>query len=60
MESLEVAVPEGMDVTAIELDSLWAIDLLTEIGRAFADKIDFDDPDGLELPTGQGWGAKAE
>ncbi|MCK5634769.1 MAG: patatin-like phospholipase family protein [Anaerolineales bacterium] len=49
MRDLGVAVPEGVDVTEIGLDAVWAADLLEDIGRAFAAKIDFNDPDGLEL-----------
>jgi hypothetical protein len=49
MDELGVTVPKGRDVTRIGLDALWAIDLLTEIGHAFAGRIDFDHPDGLVL-----------
>ncbi len=49
MELLEVEVPPDRDVSKIGLDSLWAVELLSEIGRAFARRIDFDDPDGLFL-----------
>ncbi len=50
MEELGVPIPPGVDVGSIGLDSVWAVDLLTEIGRAFAQRIDFEDPDGFELP----------
>lgn len=49
MDILGVRVPFGRDVTEINLDSVWAVNLLVEIGRAFARRIDFDDPDGLFL-----------
>jgi hypothetical protein len=55
MLRLGVSVPKGVDVADIRLDSVWAVDLLLEIGRAFADRIDFDDPDGLQLRTELGW-----
>jgi hypothetical protein len=55
MLRLGVDVPPGVDVTNIEMDSVWAIDLLEQIGRAFADHIDFDDPRGLELETEMSW-----
>jgi len=55
MESLGVQVPPDRRVGDIELDSVWAIDLLNEIGQRFADKIDFDAPDGLHLRTSAGW-----
>ena len=51
MRELGVAVPERVDVTEIGLDAVWAAGLLEDIGRAFAAKIDFNDPDGLELET---------
>lgn len=55
MEVLEVEVPPGTDVSRIRLDSVWAVELLDRIGRAFASAIDFDDPDGLVLRTSAGW-----
>ena len=51
MRSLGVAVPDGIDVTKIGLDAVWAVDILEDIGRAFAANIDFNDSDGLELET---------
>jgi hypothetical protein len=54
MDQLGVQIPPGMDVTKITIDSLWAIDLLVEIGRAFAGRIDFDDPSGLVLRSRSG------
>jgi hypothetical protein len=51
MRLLGVEVPPGQDVSRIGLDAVWAVELLTEIGRAFAARIDFDDPDGLELSS---------
>ncbi|MGH2619385.1 MAG: patatin-like phospholipase family protein [Anaerolineales bacterium] len=54
MNELGVKVPPGADVTKISIDSLWAIELLVEIGRAFAQRIDFDDPEGLVLRSKQG------
>lgn len=51
MRELGVAVPEGVDVAEIGLDSVWAADLLEDIGRTFAAKIDFNNRDGLELET---------
>ncbi len=49
MDELGVSVPPGVDIGDIGLDSVWAVDLLTEIGRAFVGRIDFEDPDGFEL-----------
>jgi len=51
MRDLGVTVPEGVDVTKIGLDAVWAADLLEDIGRAFAARIDFTNPDGLELES---------
>jgi hypothetical protein len=50
MKLLGVEVPAGVDVASIGLDATWAVDLLEAIGKAFADRIDFDNPAGLELP----------
>lgn len=49
MAELGVEVPDGVDLGSIGMDAVWAVDLLERIGRAFADRIDFDSPDGLDL-----------
>jgi hypothetical protein len=49
MSELGVQVPPGVNVGRIDMDSAWAVELLERIGRAFADRIDFDDPAGLDL-----------
>ncbi len=49
MDQLGVDVPDGVDLSSIGMDAVWAVDLLEQIGRAFADRIDFDDPQGLDL-----------
>ena len=54
MDQLGVEVPPGRDVTKIGLSSVWAIGLLQDIGRAFARRIDFDDPNGLFLRSTMG------
>ncbi len=54
MDQLGVEVPPGKDVTEIGLDAVWAVDLLQDIGRAFARRIDFDDPNGLFMRSGMG------
>jgi hypothetical protein len=51
MRDLGITVPEGVDVTEIGLDAVWAADLLEDIGRAFAARIDFNIADGLVLET---------
>jgi hypothetical protein len=53
MSYLGVEVPTGTDLADIGMDAVWAVDLLESIGRAFAARIDFDDPNGLELKTGE-------
>ncbi|MFN2147545.1 MAG: patatin-like phospholipase family protein [Anaerolineales bacterium] len=55
MERIGVKVPAGVQVGSIGMDAVWAVDLLEAIGRCFADRIDFDDPSGLELETRMGW-----
>ncbi|MFQ5943971.1 MAG: patatin-like phospholipase family protein [Anaerolineales bacterium] len=54
MDQLGVTVPPGKEVTDIGLDAIWAIDLLQDIGRAFARRIDFNDPNGLFLRSAMG------
>jgi hypothetical protein len=54
LNELGVKLPPGTDLTRIGIDSLWAIELLVEIGRAFAQRIDFEDPEGLILRSRQG------
>jgi len=49
MNLLGVHLPPSVDVGGIGMDAVWAVDLLEQIGRAFADRIDFDDPAGLDL-----------
>jgi len=49
MLELGVEVPPGVDVGKIEMDSVWAVGLLEEIGRRFAEKIDFEKPGGYEI-----------
>jgi patatin-like phospholipase/acyl hydrolase len=49
LAELGVEVPPGTNLSGIGMDAVWAIDLLERIGRAFADRIDFDAPDGLDL-----------
>lgn len=53
MSYLGVEVPPGTDLAGLGMDAAWAMDLLESIGKAFAARIDFDDPNGLELDTGQ-------
>jgi hypothetical protein len=55
MEELGVEIPVGVDVTKIGMDAVWAVELLEQIGRAFANTIDFDAPQGSELETQLGW-----
>ena len=54
LDELGVKLAPGTDLTRIGIDSLWAIELLVEIGRAFAQRIDFEDPEGLILRSRQG------
>jgi hypothetical protein len=49
LDYLGVGVPAGTDLEDLGLDAVDAIDLLLDIGHAFADKIDFSAPEGLEL-----------
>jgi hypothetical protein len=49
LADLDIAVPPGVDLAKIGMDAVWAVELLEQIGRAFADRLDFDAPDGLDL-----------
>jgi patatin-like phospholipase/acyl hydrolase len=55
MEELGVDIPEGVDVTKIGMDAVWAVEILEQIGRAFANTIDFDAEQGTELQTQAAW-----
>lgn len=55
LEQLGVELPPGREPAEIRLDSTWAVDSLLDIGRSFADLIDFDAPGGFHLKTRQGW-----
>lgn len=44
-----VQPPEGVDITSIGLDDVKMLPFLDEVGRAFAEFIDFSDPEGVEL-----------
>lgn len=49
MQELGVRIPPGVDLGSMGMDAVWAVELLEQIGRAFADRIDFDAPGGLDL-----------
>jgi hypothetical protein len=49
MNLLGVHLPPGVDLGGIGMDAVWAVELLEQIGRTFADRIDFDAPAGLDL-----------
>jgi len=49
LKDLGVAVPPRVDPTGIGMDAVWAVELLEQIGRAFADRIDFEAGGGLDL-----------
>jgi Patatin-like phospholipase len=55
MQTLGVEIPAGRDIGNVGMDAVWAVDLLDRIGRAFADRIDFDSPSGFHLQTQLGW-----
>ncbi len=55
MAELGITLPPEVDVADIGMDAVWAVELLEEIGRKFAARIDFEDPAGLEMQTALGW-----
>jgi hypothetical protein len=54
LRELGVEVPPGVDVGKIEVDSVWAVELLEETGRRFAERIDFEKPGGYEIGQAKG------
>jgi len=55
METLGVSLPPGRLPGQIDLDSVWAVESLMQIGRAYAELVDFDAPEGFHLRTEAGW-----
>jgi hypothetical protein len=49
LAGLGVEIPPATNLSGIGMDAVWAVELLERIGRAFADRIDFDAPGGLDL-----------
>ncbi|HEX9797280.1 MAG TPA: patatin-like phospholipase family protein [Anaerolineales bacterium] len=55
MDKLGINLPPGRLPGEIDLDSVWAVESLMQIGRAFAELVDFEAPDGYHLRTEAGW-----
>lgn len=55
MQELGVELPRGRKLDDLDMDAVWAVDFLEEIGRAFANRIDFDQPGGFVMRSQQGW-----
>ncbi len=55
MDYLEISVPKGRSLDDLDMDAVWAVDLLENIGRAFAHQIDFDQPGGFVLESSMKW-----
>ncbi|TFH37404.1 MAG: hypothetical protein E4G99_02660 [Anaerolineales bacterium] len=53
LQELQVSMPPHRSPDDLNMDAVWAVDLLESIGRAFADRIDFDQPDGFVLKSSQ-------
>ncbi len=51
LEELGVSMPPKQHPDDLDMDAVWAIEVLEDIGRAFADRIDFDHPDGFILKS---------
>lgn len=49
--SLGIEVSDEASLDKLGMDAVWAVDLLEDIGKAFAHRIDFSDPLGLVLET---------
>ncbi len=55
MQELGVDLPAGRSLDDLDMDAVWAVDLLEEIGRAFANRIDFDQPGGFVMESSEHW-----
>ena len=51
LQELEISLPSNREADDLDMDAVWAIDVLENIGRAFADRIDFEHPDGFVLES---------
>ncbi len=54
-EHLGVTIPPGLEPADLGMDAVEAVDFLFEVGRAFAEQIDYEDPDGFEIRTQLDW-----
>lgn len=51
LDELGISMPTKRHPADLDMDAVWAIELLEDIGRAFADRIDFNHPDGYVLES---------
>jgi hypothetical protein len=51
MQELGITLPTNRKLDDLGMDAVWAVDLLEDIGRAFADRINFDHLDGFVLKS---------
>ena len=51
LDELGVSMPSNRHPDDLDMDAVWAIEVLEDIGRAYADRIDFDHPDGFVLKS---------
>jgi hypothetical protein len=51
IQELGITIPPGRALAELDMDAVWAIDLLEDIGRAFADRIDFDLEGGFVMKS---------
>jgi hypothetical protein len=51
MQELGITLPPNRELDELDMDAVWAIDLLEDIGRAFADRIDFDQEGGFVMKS---------
>jgi hypothetical protein len=59
MQELGISLPPKRELDDLDMDAVWAVDLLEDIGRAFADRIDFDQVGGFVLKSNQTLGKSA-
>lgn len=54
MQELGISLPPGRSLDDLNMDAVWAVDLLEDIGRAFAARIDFDQAGGFVMKSNRG------
>jgi hypothetical protein len=51
IQELGITLPPNRKLDDLDMDAVWAVDFLEDIGRSFADRIDFDQEGGFVLKS---------